>query len=77
MVVKVEGRCYDDPLMPDAQPPPSGPAPSEPLRLCPDCGGILEPTQPSWTTVVDVAAGVRQRTSEPPRWRCLICGYRD
>jgi len=45
------------------------------VRLCPDCGGILQPTDPETLTSSEVAAsdampheGVRQ---------CLICGYTD
>ena len=35
-----------------------------PLRVCPDCGGILEPTEPRWTTMIHMAAGsARPQTS--------------
>jgi hypothetical protein len=45
------------------------------LRLCPDCGGILQPTDPEALTTVEVAEaealeldGARQ---------CLLCGYTE
>ena len=63
--------------MPDAQPPRARGPVDNPLRLCPDCGGILEPTQPSWEAVVTLAAGTGPQAAEPQRWQCLICGYRD
>ena len=62
--------------MPDARPPAPREPNAGPLRLCPDCGGILDPTRPPWTTIVDLASGTREPDPEPPRWRCLICGYR-
>jgi hypothetical protein len=44
------------------------------LRVCPDCGGILERT--AWTAAVDVAAAQLQPESgSEGRWRCLICGF--
>lgn len=62
--------------MSDAQPPRAHSSIDQ-LRLCPDCGGILEPTQPSWEAVVNLTAGTGPQASEPQRWQCLICGYRD
>ena len=63
--------------MPEARPPAPGTLYSGPLRTCPDCGGILEVSQPPWTAMVSMAAGTSERLAEPPRWQCLICGYRD
>jgi len=42
---------------------------------CPDCGGILEPIRPRWTSTLDAAAApaLPQPDSD---WRCLLCGYR-
>jgi hypothetical protein len=62
--------------MPDARARAPRELNAAPLRLCPDCGGILDATRPSWTTTVDLASGIREPDAEPPRWQCLICGYR-
>ena len=62
--------------MPDPRQPLTDDRPAESLRLCPDCGGILETSQPAWTAVVDLAAGSTQPKPEPAAWRCHICGYR-
>ena len=62
--------------MPDTRPaPPQSPPPTA-LRICPDCGGILDATKPQWTTMVDMVAGTRSQTAETAAWRCLLCGYR-
>ena len=42
---------------------------------CPDCGGILEPVQPKWTTTLDAASASGAEPAESD-WRCLLCGYR-
>lgn len=46
------------------------------LRVCPDCGGILEATRPEWLEMIALSMGqaVEQRA---PRWQCLICGYHE
>ena len=62
--------------MPEAQPPAIGKMRPNLLRTCPDCGGILEPTRPGWTTVIDAAAASLRET-EPVHWQCLLCGYRE
>jgi hypothetical protein len=46
-----------------------------PLRICPDCGGILQPVEPERLTSVEVAAGDRQAQGGDGRCQCLICGY--
>jgi len=45
------------------------------VRLCPDCGGILQPTDPeALTTVEDAEADTLQL--DGPR-QCLLCGYTE
>jgi rubredoxin len=47
------------------------------LRTCPDCGGLLDPTRPTWTATIDL---VSARLPEEPgtvEWQCLICGYEE
>ena len=63
--------------MPDRRQPLKNERSAESLRLCPDCGGILETSQPAWTAVVDLTAGSAQREPEPAAWQCRICGYRN
>jgi len=62
--------------MPDTQPPPATEPKQNLLKTCPDCGGILQLAQPTWISVVDVAAR-RPNAAERPHWQCHICGYRD
>jgi hypothetical protein len=45
------------------------------LRRCPDCGGILDPTNPPWQSFVHPDA-VRTPSAASDGWQCLICGYR-
>lgn len=63
--------------MPDAQPPAAGKTRTNLLRMCPDCGGILELTRPGWMAIIDVAAAARPQETGPARWQCLICGYQE
>jgi hypothetical protein len=48
----------------------------QPLPTCPDCGGLLQPTDAEPLTSAEVAdrpaddAGVRRN-------QCLICGYQE
>jgi len=62
--------------MPDPQPP-AGPLTRPPLPTCPDCGGILEPTNPAWQSLVQSfqAHTPRGAPASGSRWQCLICGY--
>ncbi len=80
--VVVAHRPYSPPLsidtpdgsvlfVPDTQPPP-GPVAAPVLQTCPDCGGILEPTNPPWQD----PNALHIPTSFPGGWQCLICGYR-
>ena len=59
------------PFVPDTQPPP-GRVAAPVLQTCPDCGGILEPTNPPWQD----PNALHIPTSLPGGWQCLICGYR-
>ncbi len=61
-------------FVPDTQRPP-GPVAAPILHTCPDCGGILEPTNPPWQAFVHPDA-VRMPTTGTGGWQCLICGYR-
>ena len=63
--------------MPEARLPGPGTITSGLLRICPDCGGILEPSKPRWATMVNIATGTREPQVELPRWQCLICGYQQ
>jgi hypothetical protein len=47
---------------------------SEPLPTCPDCGGLLQPTEPEPLTSAEVAGGDPD-DPKPQRGQCLICGY--
>ena len=80
--VVVAHRPYTPPLsidapggsvlfVPDTQPPP-GPVAAPVLHTCPDCGGILEPTNPPWQD----PDALHIPTSFTGGWQCLICGYR-
>lgn len=60
--------------MAETQPPPMT---ATPLRLCPDCGGILEPSRPRWIATINMAAGATRPPAAASRWQCLICGYSD
>ncbi|TDI27738.1 MAG: hypothetical protein E2P06_00160 [Acidobacteria bacterium] len=60
--------------MPDTQPPPT-PAAAPILHTCPDCGGILEPTNPPWLAFMHPDV-VRTPPRHTDGWQCLICGYR-
>jgi hypothetical protein len=45
------------------------------VRICPDCGGILQPTDPETLTTAEVAAS---DAFEPESERqCLLCGYTE
>ena len=45
------------------------------VRICPDCGGILQPTGPETLTTAEVAAS---NAAEPDVTRqCLLCGYTE
>jgi rubredoxin len=63
--------------MPDTRQPSTDDRRADSLRLCPDCGGILDTSQPTWTAAVDLVAGSVQPTAEPEAWQCRICGYRN
>lgn len=43
---------------------------------CPDCGGILEPVRPRWTSTLDAATAAPALPQADSDWRCLLCGYR-
>ena len=62
--------------MPHPEPPAERSATT--LSTCPDCGGILEPSNPPWQTLVQSlhpdAAPMANELAD--RWQCLICGYR-
>lgn len=47
---------------------------SEPLATCPDCGGLLQPTEPERLTTTEFDADRRADEDASPR-QCLICGY--
>ena len=43
------------------------------VRTCPDCGGILQPTEPERLTSAEVA---RADVRDPHEaCQCLLCGY--
>ena len=44
------------------------------VRICPDCGGILQPTGPETLTTAEVAAS--NARTEATR-QCLLCGYTE
>ena len=43
------------------------------VRICPDCGGILQPTAPEALTSTEVAAS--DASSAEGACQCLLCGY--
>jgi hypothetical protein len=45
------------------------------VRICPDCGGILQSTAPEALTSTEVAAS----DASPPEGacQCLLCGYTE
>jgi ribosomal protein S27AE len=46
------------------------------VRTCPDCGGILQATEPERLTSVEVAESAG--ASEPAfTYQCLLCGYTE
>jgi hypothetical protein len=45
------------------------------VRICPDCGGILQPTGPEALTSAEVAASDAPGPDGPPQ--CLLCGYTE
>jgi len=47
----------------------------EPLATCPDCGGLLQPTEPERLTSTEFDADQGGEPEASPR-QCLICGYR-
>ena len=63
--------------MRERQPPPR-PTAAPTLQTCPDCGGILEQTNPPWQAFVHPVHADPPRTppTDTGRWLCLICGYR-
>jgi hypothetical protein len=45
------------------------------VRICPDCGGILQPTRAEALTTAEVVAS---DAHEPDSTRqCLLCGYTE
>ena len=60
--------------MPDTQAPP-GSAAAPILHTCPECNGILEPTDPPWQAFMHPDA-VQTQPKNTGDWQCLICGYR-
>ena len=52
-------------------------APQSQLRTCPDCGSILDATEPAWATALEPAATAPSSQPESTRWQCLICGYHE
>ncbi|MBI2832955.1 MAG: hypothetical protein HYX76_00840 [Acidobacteria bacterium] len=47
------------------------------LRLCPDCGGILEPSAPTWLETIDLATASSVTRGDSRRWQCPLCGYTE
>jgi hypothetical protein len=47
---------------------------SEPLATCPDCGGLLQPTEPERLTSTEFDDDAGGDADASPR-QCLICGY--
>jgi hypothetical protein len=45
------------------------------VRLCPDCGGILQPTGPEALTSAELAA--ENRVERGGARQCLLCGFVD
>lgn len=45
------------------------------FRTCPDCGGLLDPTRPTWISTIDLASARQPEEAGPAGWQCLICGY--
>jgi len=43
--------------------------------MCPDCGGILQPTDPEALTTVEVAEADTLQLDGPRQ--CLLCGYTE
>ena len=48
-----------------------------PLRMCPDCGGILQPVEPERLTSAEVASNDGSGDHEGGACQCLICGYQE
>ena len=46
------------------------------IRICPDCGGILQPTDPEALTSAEVAAA-NAAEPEEAACQCLLCGYTE
>jgi hypothetical protein len=46
------------------------------VPVCPDCGGILQSTEPEQLTTIEVAAGERS-PDQPAICQCLLCGYEE
>jgi hypothetical protein len=44
---------------------------------CPDCGGILQPTEPERLTTGEIAASDAGEDHEASPRQCLICGYQE
>lgn len=47
----------------------------DPLATCPDCGGLLQPTEPERLTSTEFDTDRGGEPEASPR-QCLICGYR-
>ena len=45
------------------------------VHICPDCGGILQPTLPETLTTAEVAAS--QAPEQESERQCLLCGYTE
>ena len=45
------------------------------VRICPDCGGILQPTGPEALTSAELAAASGLERGDARQ--CLLCGFTD
>jgi hypothetical protein len=52
------------------------PARHSTVRICPDCGGIMQPTEPERLTTSEVASA-DAAPERPLACQCLLCGYHD
>ena len=52
------------------------PRPAGAVRICPECGGNLQSTEPERLTSVEVAAH-EAHSSTGPGCQCLLCGYEE
>jgi hypothetical protein len=46
------------------------------VRTCPDCGGILQLTEPERLTSAEVALAPAEDDPHGP-YQCLLCGYSE